>query len=179
MTTCSREVFQNQSSPTDRHFRLIHIGQTSQYGNQLQRSTRAILRNRHDHYARLFLLRPFPGPLGWRPLFLYVCACCAYSLALWAGALSSYPFVQVAPVFLALWAGALCPYVSVCACCACFLALWAGALSSYPFVLVAPILWPSGLAPSLPIRLRLLRLFSGPPGGVPGCFLLLFHGCCC
>ena len=181
----------------------------------------------------LYLLRLFSGPLGWRPVFLSVCACCAYSLTLWAGALCSYLFVPVAPIpwpsglapsppislcllvySLALWAGALCSYpfvllapilwpsglapcvsirlcllrlfsgplgwrpvfLSVCACCAYSLALWAGALCSYQFVLVAPILWPSGLAPCVPICLCLLRLFSGPMGWRP--VFLSVCACC-
>ena len=133
----------------------------------------------------LCLLRLFSDLLGWRPVFLSVCACCAYSLALWVGALSSYLFVLVAPI---LWPFGLAPcvpiclcllrlfsgplgwrpvFLSICACCAYSLALWAGALCSYAFVLVAPILWPSGLAPCVPIRSCLLRLFSGPLGWRP------------
>ena len=135
--------------------------------------------------TRLCLLRLFSCPLGWRPVFLSVCACSAYSLALWVGALCSYPFVLVAPI---LWPSGLAPslpiffcllgifsslmgwrpvFLSICACCAYSLALWARALCSYPFVLVAPILCPSGLAPCVPMRLCLLRLFSGPLGWRP------------
>ena len=106
----------------------------------------------------LCLLCIFSGPLGWRPLFLSVCACCAYSLALWVGALSSSVFQ--------------CVY----ACCAYSLALWVGALSSYPFVLVGSFSWPSGLSPSLPIRLCLLRLFSGPLGWRP--VFQCVYACC-
>ena len=208
-------------------------------------------------FIRLCLLCLFFGLLGWRALFLSVCACFAYSLALGAGALRSCPFFLFAPCqfvlvapflwpsacacLLALWAGALCSYpcfccayslallgwpplllsvcalapillpsglprfvpvrlflfrlfsgplgwrilllsvyarslgwrsvflpvcaccrLSVCVFCSYSLALWAGVLCSYPFVLVSPILWPSGLAPSVPVRLRVLRLFSGP-----------------
>ena len=182
-----------------------------------------------------YLLRLFSGPLGWRPLFLSVCACCAYSralgsrrvflsvcaccaysAALWAGTFSSYPFVLVAPIlwpsgplgwrplFLSvllvapiLWHSGLVPslpmrlcflglfpgplgwrplFLSVCACCSYSLALWAGARSSYPFVLVAPIVWASGLSPSLPIRLCLLRLFSGPLGWRP--VFQCVYACC-
>ena len=136
-------------------------------------------------------MRYWPS-LGWCPLFLCACACCAYSLALWAGALSSYMFVLVAPI---LWPSRLVPpfclcllrlfsgplgwrpvFLYVCACCAYSLALWAGALNSYPFVPVALILWPSGLAPCLPMCLCLLRIFSGPLGWRP---LFLSVCACC
>ena len=89
------------------------------------------------------------GLLGWRPLFLSVCACRAYSLALWAGALRSYPFLAVCAL-------------SVCACCAFSLALWAGPAG--PILFCLRLFWHSGLAPSDPVRLCLLRLFSGPLG---------------
>ena len=135
--------------------------------------------------VRWCLLRPFSGPLVWRPLFLSVCASCAYSLAFWAGSLFSYPLVLVAPIlwpsglaasvpirlcFLRLFSGLLgwLPlFLSVCACCAYSLTLWAGVLCSHPFVLLAPILWPFVLACSLFIRFCLLRLFSGPLGWRP------------
>ena len=60
--------------------------------------------------------------------------------------------------------------------CGASLTLWADALCSCPFVLVAAILWPSGLAPSVPIRLCLLRLFSGPLGW--RALLLSVFACC-
>ena len=141
---------------------------------------------------RFCLLRLFSGVFGWRPVFLFVCACCAYSLAFWAGGLCSYPFVLLAPVF---WSsGLLCLlrlcsghlgwrplFLFVCACCTYFLPSvlapsvhiclcmsrlfsvpWAGGLYSCTFVLVAFILWPCGLAASCSIRLCMLRLFCGP-----------------
>ena len=78
--------------------------------------------------------------MGWRPLFLSVCACCAYSMAIWAGAFSSYRL--------------------------CLLRLFSGPLGwrvlFLSFVFAVPALWPFGLAPCLLIRLSLLRLFSGP-----------------
>ena len=105
------------------------------------------------------------GPMRWRPLFLFVRACCAYSLArcasavplvlywicaflaLWAGALSSYPFMLVSPV---LWLSGLAPHLFVLYWFCVSLTLRAGCLSSYPFMLVAPILSPSWLMPHLP-----------------------------
>ena len=137
----------------------------------------------------VFLLRLFSGPLGWPPLLLSVCALAPILWALWASALCSCPFVLVSPI---LWPSGLAPCLSIrlrmlrlfsgplswrrlflplCACCDSSLAL-----SSYPFVLVAPILWPSCLAPSVPIRLCFLRLFSRPLGWLP---LFLSVCACC
>ena len=190
---------------------------------------------------------PMMGPVGWRPLFLSVSACCVYSLGLWAGALYSYPFVLVAPILLpsglaasvrihlcflrlfsgplgfcaccayalVIWASALCSYsfvlvapifcplcwrplfifvcacppilcrlgwrplfLYVCTCCVYCLALWAGGLLFYPSVHVALILWPSAPAPSVPIRLCLLRLFSGLLGWRP-LFVSICASCAC
>ena len=141
------------------------------------------------------LLGLFSSLMGWRPVFLSVCACCAYSLSFWAGALCSYAFVLVAPI---LWPSGLAPcvpirscllrlfsgplgwhpvFLSVCACCAYSLALGAGALSSYLCglcsVFFGPLGWP--LFFSLFYSLLVLRLI-GPMGGRP--LFLSVRACC-
>ena len=123
---------------------------------------------------RLCLLRLFSGPLGLCRVFLSVCACCAYSLALWAGALCSYLFLLVAPILL--WPSGLAPCVPIRLC---LLRLFSGPLGWRPVFLsvcAASIPWTFGLAPCVPIRLYVLRLFSDPLGWRP--VFLSVCACC-
>ena len=121
------------------------------------------------------------GPMGWRPLILFVRVCCVYSLALCA---SAVPLVlHWICAFLALSR----PFFH--ACFACSLAFWAGLCPMLVLCLFDSQGWRS-----LPIHSCLLRVFSRSlncwplstlacsrdrplfalPGGVPGCFLHLF-----